>query len=138
MLVKILQALPEFKGKTRLSKFLFRNTINTAKDVIIAGQKGLKYKVPNFIEPIGLNTLMNGVHEKETSEYIMKRVPRNGVFADIGANIGTITLFIASQRTDLKIFSVEASPRVFRYMKENIEMNGIKNCTLINLSLIHI
>ncbi|MEO5995904.1 MAG: FkbM family methyltransferase [Chitinophagaceae bacterium] len=132
MLIRFLQFLPEFKGKTRICTWLLRNYITDKKDVVLKAEKGLYFKVPNFKEPIGFSILINGAHERETSNFILKHLRPNAVFLDIGANIGAITLPVCIQRKDLTVMCIEASPKVFSYLSENVKMNKIGNCILVN------
>ena len=132
MLIQLLQWLPEFKGKTSICRWLLRNYIKNKKDVIVHADNGLSFKIPNFKEPIGFSILINGAHERETSEFIVQQVRPNGVFVDIGANIGAVTLPVCRKRKDIKALCIEASLRVFNYLSENVNMNNVNNCTLLH------
>lgn len=132
MIIRLLQYLPEIKGKTRILRWLLRNYIKDKTNIIVRANRGLLFKIPNATEPIGFSVLINGYHEKETSNFIVQNVPPNGVFVDIGANIGTITLPVCIQRRDIKALCIEASLRVFNYLLENVKMNKLSNCILIN------
>ncbi|HZG23536.1 MAG TPA: FkbM family methyltransferase [Chitinophagaceae bacterium] len=135
MIIQILQWLPEFKGKTTICRWLLRNYTKDKKDVVISAGLGLSYKVPNFIEPIGFSILINGAHEPETSDFISKSIRSNGVFMDIGANIGAITLPVCRKRPDLQLLCIEASPKVFTYLNQNVRMNKLDNCILVNKAI---
>ena len=137
MFVKLFQSLPQFKGKNRIARWLLKNTIKEQKDVVLKGHHNLQYKIPNFVEPVGFDILVDGIHEKQTSDFITKQVPLNGVFVDAGANIGSITLPVCRQRSDINVISIEASPRVFSYLDNNIRLNGITNCTPVNKAIDH-
>ena len=55
------------------------------------------------------------------------------VFVDIGANIGTYSLFVARQcRDDARIFSFEPHPRTFAKLTYNIRANGYSSIEPIN------
>src|SRR3954466_14075374 len=101
MLTNVLKALPDFKGKRRLARYLFGNFVRDSRDVIIKGRNGMQFKVPNFIENVGFEILVNGIYEKDTSDFIAARLPQNGVFLDIGANIGAVALPVCNQRKDI-------------------------------------
>jgi FkbM family methyltransferase len=132
MLSKILRSLPQFKGKARLSGLLLKNHVNSVKDVMVTGAHGLRYTLPNLVEPVGFDIFINGIHEPETSSFIRSRIPQNGMFWDIGANIGSITLPVCKLRQDIRAVCIEASPRVYGYLQQNVRNNQIENCTLIN------
>ena len=135
MLTNILRSLPEFKGKTRISQWLLRNYIKDKKDVLVKTPSGLTFKLPNVSEPIGFSILINGAHEKETSDFILKQIPPNGLFMDIGANIGAITVPVHKQRDDIKVMCIEASPKVYKYLVENLKLNNLNDCILINKAI---
>ncbi|MBE7170993.1 MAG: FkbM family methyltransferase [Williamsia sp.] len=137
MLIKLFQSLPQFKGKNRIARWLLKSTIKEKKDIILAGHHQLQYKIPNFVEPVGFDILIDGIHEEQTSAFIRKHVPPNGTFIDIGANIGSITMPVCRQRPDIKAISIEASPRVFKYLEHNIALNNITNCTIVNKAVDH-
>lgn len=135
MLIRLLQSLPEFKGKTRMSKWILRNYIKNKNDVIVDAPGRLCYKVPNLTEPIGFSILVNGIYEKDTSDFISEYIRPNGVFVDIGANIGAVTLPVCMQRKDIKALCIEASRRVFNYLSENVKMNKLSQCILVNKAI---
>lgn len=132
LLVSLFQTLPDFKGKRRLARLLLKHIIKTKRDMVIKGTDQLQYKVPNFVETIGFEILVNGKYEKETSDFIISRIPVNGVFMDIGANIGTITLPVSKSRPDIRLICIEASRRVYNYLEYNINVNQAKNCQLVH------
>lgn len=132
MLIPFLQSLPPFRGKHRLSRWLLGKSIKNQRDIVLKGRNHLQYKIPNFIEPVGFDILINGIYEKETSDFIIKKLPPNGILVDIGANIGAIALPVCRQRGDVKSILIEASPRVFKYLEYNTGLNKLNNCILVN------
>jgi len=129
---KLIRNLPHFKGKFRLVKWLYKKQLASAKDETVAGRFGLQYLLPNLKENIAFEIFSDGVYEPETIEMIVRRLPENAVFLDIGANIGSITMPVCQQRQDIRAVCVEASPKVYKYLESNIGLNNIKNCQLIN------
>lgn len=51
---------------------------------------------------------------------------------DIGANIGTCTVYMSSLFPKAKIYALEPDPRTFQLLKTNKELNHCTNATLIN------
>lgn len=129
---KLIRNLPHFKGKFRLVKWLYKKQLGSAIDETIPGRFGLQYLLPNLKENIAFEIFSDGVYEPETIKMIVQRLPENGVFLDIGANIGSITMPVCQQRQDVRAVCVEASPKVFKYLESNIELNNMQNCQLIN------
>lgn len=136
ILDKITRQLPDFKGKQRLTRFFYKNYINKAADIQVAGSYGCKYILPNLIETISFEIFINGIYERDTHEFLLKRIPPNTVVLDLGANIGSIIIPICKKRNDLKVICVEASPWVFNYLEKNIELNGLKNITTVNKAIL--
>lgn len=135
VLTTVLQSLPDFKGKQRLARLLFGKSLAQKRDVVVKGRHGLQYKLPNCVENIGFEIFINGAYERETSDVIIGRLPKGGVFADIGANIGSIALRVAKKRPDTRTLCVEASPLIFSYLKYNLEINGLTNVVPVNKAL---
>jgi FkbM family methyltransferase len=96
---------------------------------------GMLFSVPNLVENVSFELYVNGIYEKETIDHICMTVPKNGVFIDVGANIGAISIAVAKKRPDLKIFAFEASPLVYSYLKENKDQNQCRNLTIYNLAI---
>lgn len=123
---KLLRRLPKFRGKQRLARFLLKNSIINKKDFWIKGKQNCEYFLPNLIENVALEIFINGIYEKETSDFFAKMLPKNGVFLDLGANIGAISVPLIKKRSDIKVVCVEAAPWIFEYLQKNIKHNNIQ------------
>lgn len=132
---RLIQQIPEIKGKHRASRLLLRKTILKSENIIISCRNGLRFYCPNFKEYICFELLINGIYEKKNIDNILKNLPQNGVLFDIGANIGAIALPIAKARPDVQIFCFEASSVVFSALEKNIELNKLHNVKAINCLL---
>jgi FkbM family methyltransferase len=134
---KLFRKLPMFKGKERLARVLFSKSIQDKKDFWIKGKNDCEYLVPNLIENIGLEIFINGVYEQDTSDFIAGKLPENGVFLDLGANIGAITIPVSFRRKDVKIVCVEAAPWIYKYLQENLTHNKVDRVYAINKVLFY-
>lgn len=130
MVATILRKFNDFKGKQRLSRLLLNSAIRNHKDFIVEGKYGCKYKIPNLKEVIGFELYINGIFEEEYVKLIQLRLPTNGVFIDLGANIGSIMVPVCKSRPDVKAFAVEASSAMVDYLETNLYINGISNCAI--------
>src|ERR1700681_4853653 len=123
----IFRSLPLFRGKERLARIIFSDQLKNNNSFWIRGKWGCEYLVPNIVESIGFEIFINGVYEQATSDFIVGRLPVNGVFLDLGANIGAISIPVQNKRKDIKIICVEAAPWIFEYLEQNLEKNGAEN-----------
>jgi len=128
---QLFRILPAFRGKNRLASFFIWGRQKTF-NALIEGKNNVKYYIPNIKEAIGFDLFVNGEYETDNINFIVARIPENGVFIDVGANIGAITISIAKQRPDARIIAIEASPRVFEYLSKNVEINNCANVEILN------
>jgi FkbM family methyltransferase len=82
---------------------------------------------------IGQKILRVGNFERAELEIIGKYIKKDSVVFDIGANIGTHTLFVANKSTNGKIYSFEPSRNTYSFLLKNIA--GLKNVFPINMAV---
>ena len=72
-----------------------------------------------------------------SEELFFRRYIRPGdVVIDAGANIGFFTLVASVLVSDLgKVYSIEAHPRIFKYLEGNVAINKCKNVHTYNIAL---
>ena len=133
----LFRKLPLFKGKERLARFILRNSIAQKRNIWVKGKYNCEYFIPNTIESIGFHIFINGIYEEETSSFLAAHIPENGVFLDLGANIGSITIPLQKKRGDIKIVCVEAAPWIFTYLQKNLARNNTQNIKAINKVLFY-
>src|SRR5262249_8075985 len=61
---------------------------------------------------------------------ILSRIPREGVYLDVGANIGAIALPVARQRPDVRVICVEADPDMAEVLRRNVANNALPNVSV--------
>lgn len=84
--------------------------------------------MPDAGEPVAFHLIANGAYEPEVMEFIVKRMPLQGVFIDVGANVGAFALPIAKGiRPAGTVVAIEASPTVFPFLEMNCERNNALN-----------
>jgi len=117
-------------------RFLNKDIVQSGKDIRVAGKFGINYILPNLKESISFDIFTNGIYEPETHSFLHNRIPPNGIFLDLGANIGSITLPLLKTRTDLRTVCVEAAPWIFKYLETNINSNrNNQDIVLVNKAL---
>ena len=64
-------------------------------------------------------------YESEELKIISEFFPSDGIFVDIGANVGNHTVFVAQFLSPLKIIVIEPNPATFEILKANIALNRL-------------
>lgn len=67
--------------------------------------------------------------------YLYKHVDTGGKWIDIGASIGNHTMFFDAVMMADEIVSFEPLKSSFNHLKENVELNKIKNISIVNCAL---
>lgn len=95
--------------------------------------KKAKFFTPSTISKWRINTFFK--KEPETLEFI-DNMKNNGVFYDIGANIGIYSIYAAIQKSKLKVFAFEPSATNLAILSRNIFLNNLdKRISIIQLPL---
>jgi FkbM family methyltransferase len=81
---------------------------------------------------VPMESLNFGSYEDVDSDMIMALMPENGVFFDIGANMGWYSLLSARKSKDLQIHAFEPIPKTYSFLENNIETNQFKNIIAYN------
>jgi len=71
--------------------------------------------------------------DERDEERLAKRYLRRGdTVVDVGANVGSFALTAAKTIAPGVVYAYEAHPRIYKYLVENIELNGFANVHAIN------
>lgn len=70
-------------------------------------------------------TAFTGIYEKSLSKSVRRAALAGGTMIDVGANFGYFSLIWASANKRNEVIAFEASPRNYRFLKENVESNGL-------------
>jgi FkbM family methyltransferase len=124
--------IPNFRGKIRVGKLLFKimNYSPNLKDPVKV-RRDLIYYLPSLRDQIGIELFFHGIYEPEIVHFIQKHIGDSQVFFDVGANIGSIGLPIATSK-NVRYFGFEASPSVYKYLSDNFLLNQTKDFYLAN------
>lgn len=86
-------------------------------------------------EAVLFDTLSRGdIYEKDVSNYVLNNFRDGDIFLDVGANIGYYSLLAASLSKSGKVYSVEANPKVYQRLLNNIKINGFRNIVVFNIA----
>lgn len=76
-----------------------------------------------------------GFWEPNLTQFIKASLREGDRFVDVGANIGYFSLLASSiVGTSGQVFAVEASPSIYKKLRENIELNNCTNIQSFNLA----
>lgn len=128
---RALRCIPErTPGKARVARWAAALLGKTGR-IQLADRFGNRLTVPSLQEPIAINLFASGVYEPETLSTCLRLLPSDGVFVDVGANIGAISLPIASARPGGRIVAIEADPRIAVTLRNNVTANRRHNITVV-------
>jgi FkbM family methyltransferase len=134
-LAKSFRSLPSFKGKKKLARWLFPKSFLANKNSMILGKHDILYSMPNCIDSIGFELLVEGIYEKNTIDFMVNNIPERGVILDIGSNIGSICLPVTKLRKDITVLCIEASKNIYECLCKNIESNRLRNIEAFHFAL---
>ncbi|MBN2452691.1 MAG: FkbM family methyltransferase [Candidatus Omnitrophica bacterium] len=84
---------------------------------------------------IPMEILNFGDYEAAEMRMMKKFVGKKSVVLDIGANIGWYSINLSRCAPGGRIMAFEPVPGVFKYLKRNIALNGVKNVEALNYGL---
>lgn len=134
VLPDLYRIIPPFKGKKRLGRFLFPNSINLSSDIIVRCRRNLKLNILNTYDSVGRDLFFDGVYEPETIRTIESLLKPGDVVVDAGANIGAISLPLAV-KNDVSVYAFEPGREIFKILDKNIKLNSLSNVRAINMAL---
>ena len=120
-----------------LNEFLFdricRRYINW-RDFIVptTTPQGAKFSC-RLGDTIQRNIFYFGVWEPHITAYILSNIDENDLFVDVGSNIGYYTV-ITGKRCG-KVVSIEASPKIYAELKNNLALNDLANVRAVNIAV---
>ena len=99
-------------GSRILQKPVIVNFINQSRLIVKKGMTG------------ATGNIYTGLHEFEDMSFVLHLLRKGDVLLDIGANIGTYTI-LAGAVAGAKCFAFEPIPDTFKYLIDNVNINGI-------------
>lgn len=114
----------------KLSRWYFRLVYRPGRIVEIARGplRGLRWKCASGEQ----YWMPMGVYETETARWLKSRLKSGSVFADVGANAGYFTLMAArSVGQNGLVYSFEPDSKLAATIREKLELNSLKNTTVV-------
>ena len=81
--------------------------------------------------------LETGNFEPASGQFLMSRMPSDGVFIDIGANVGLFSLLLARRHSGGRILAIEPTTQTYRVLERNIRLNSCENIEPCRVALTH-
>jgi len=108
----------------------------TAGQIILETKEGIKMACDPDDERIVPMEIVNfGDYERKELEMMRNFIGLKSVVLDIGSNIGWYSLNYSRMAKKGRVFAYEPAPKIFKYLKENLELNGTKNIASFNFGL---
>lgn len=76
-----------------------------------------------------------GLYDYDEMNFVLRYLRPEDSFLDVGANVGVYTLLAASKITSGSIYSIEALPKNYERLKENIELNQFEKIKTYQLAV---
>lgn len=132
-LLKALDRMPLFQ---RLFNLIYKIKEIKPKNFLAAYlEQGFLLGSYNPIDsPLWQRIAYHNDFENNEIEILLKILPLTSLFVDVGAHIGYYSCFVGTHSNN-KIIAFEPNPINHRSLLKNLEINGIKNMSVINKGL---
>jgi FkbM family methyltransferase len=90
--------------------------------------------VPPFMDIVKYKSYMYDP-EVRLQKFIIKHFPENSIFIDIGACFGYYSLLVSTIGNNVQIFSIEADPNSYYYLKTNLNLSKKNNIKIFNIAI---
>lgn len=117
------EMIPIIKGIQDWDK-VFRLFIRPGDSQVLHLRSGEAFRVNHYLDALTIKEVFLG------NEYPLD-VKTPDVIIDIGANIGTFSVYAAKKFPNAKIYAFEPGRKTYSALVENLQINGIKNVTPI-------
>lgn len=135
-LLAVSRRLPRLRGCGRIGLLLSRFFSRKVRDDVVADVLGCQMRL-NPRECVEGQLLFCPQHyERAELAELRKRIQPGDTFLDAGANIGFYSLLLSRVVADHgRVIAVEADPRNFQRLQDNIALNRLRNITARHIGL---
>jgi len=88
----------------------------------IVTRNGITYEL-DLREGIDLSIFLFGAFESHIARNASEYIPENGVFLDVGANVGAISLLVAKLVKHGRVYAIEPTDYAYAKLRRNITLN---------------
>ncbi|MCL5072643.1 MAG: FkbM family methyltransferase [Actinobacteria bacterium] len=104
-------------------------------EVIIKNEIGI-YKINALDVGVSHSLIKNGHYEHNELLFMKKKIPKDGIVVDVGANIGNHTVLFAKKVGKKgRVFTFEPDTYNNNLLETNVKLNGLKNVTIVKGAL---
>ena len=139
-LARFTRRIPRFRGWHRLLEPLRRHFVKVYQGrpdrwIVIEDFEGdLRFRVDRAAYMSSV-IYWRGIHSYGEASLIRRFLPSDGVFLDVGANQGELTLVAARRAPHGRVIAFEPIPQWFALLSENVRLNGLEHVTLVPVAL---
>jgi FkbM family methyltransferase len=117
--------------KKNIKHFMYENLRENCYSVKKINNQTISFFTPSHISKFRFDTLLT--KEIETIDWINNfKINKNEIFWDIGANVGTYSIYAASKFPSLKVVAFEPSFLNLNLLSRNININNLSKNILVN------
>lgn len=94
------------------------------------------FSIRFFPSALSAEYWMDSNTRQEEENLIRKCLGPGDTYVDIGTNIGVLTLAAACQVGEHgQVYAIEPHPRIYRYLLENVRLNGFRHVVALNMAV---
>jgi len=97
--------------------------------------QGIKFKIRKNTKKVTDLDMIDDVWKRKDYHLRGFTIKKNDIVIDIGAHIGTFTVYAAMKAKGGTVFSFEPEKENFKLLKQNIILNNLKNIKAFNLGV---
>lgn len=132
VLISILGRFLRLPGRYRVLHWL-SSLLKDCNNVDLKCNGKYNIRVPSLKDGVGFALLIDAEYEPETLATMRMKLSEGDVFIDVGANVGSFALpgseMVGPQGV---VLAIEASEKIFKYLRQNITANAVTNVCIIN------
>ncbi len=113
---------------------VFLEKLKLRRDVLYETKSGIKFKTRAGTTDINEAVVVLSGKEYPSALVDIAHLERP-VVIDCGAHIGTFTLFVKNLNGSARVYAIEPLPQNLRLLKENLQLNAIRDVTVIEKAL---
>jgi FkbM family methyltransferase len=130
----ILGALPDHLGQFRVASAYLRRLPPRRRVLVQRMRDGTRASLDLGDRTQGIAYLTRR-YEPELIDYIVGRLPADGVFVDVGAHVGLVSVPVARRRPAARVMAVEPYGPNAELWSANRELNSLANAELARVAL---